>query len=110
MGIYDAISETITLKIKPFWTRLFTSMVEASFAGTGVDTKYMHERYVLSDDKATKLVCSFASIAMDFFHYIEKIWKLLVDDIEKEAIDNSILLPDKDRENLIKNLKPNENI
>ena len=46
---------------------------------------------------------------MDFFHYIEKNWKLLVDDIEKGTINNSILLPDKDRENLIKNLKPNVN-
>ena len=108
-NIYGAISETITLKIKPFWTKLFTSPVEASFAGPGIDTKYLHARYALSDDKATKLVCSFASIAMDFFLYIEKNWKLLVDDIEKGVIDNSILIPDKDRENLIKSLKPDIN-
>ena len=108
-NIYGAISETITLKIKPFWTKLFTSPIEASFAGPGTDTKYLHARYALSDDKATKLVCSFASIAMDFFLYIEKNWKLLVDDIEKGVIDNSILIPDKDRENLIKSLKPDIN-
>ena len=108
-NIYGAISETITLKIKPFWTKLFTSPVEASFAGPGTDIKYLHARYALSDDKATKLVCSFASIAMDFFLYIKKNWKLLVDDIEKEVIDNSILIPDKDRENLIKSLKPDIN-
>ena len=66
-NIYGAIYETITLKIKPFWTKLFTSPVEASFAGPGTDTKYLHARYALSDEKATKLVCSFASIAMDFF-------------------------------------------
>jgi hypothetical protein len=108
-NIYGAISETIILKIKPFWTKLFTSPVEASFAGPGVDTKYLHARYALSEDKATKLVCSFASIAMDFFLYIEKNWKLLVDDIEKGTIDNSILLPNKDRENLIKSLKPDIN-
>ena len=108
-NIYGAIYETITLKIKPFWTKLFTSPVEASFAGPGTDIKYLHARYALSDDKATKLVCSFASIAMDFFLYIEKNWKLLVDDIEKGVIDNSILIPDKDRENLIKSLKPDIN-
>lgn len=108
-NIYGALSETILLKIKPFWTRLFTSPVEASFAGPGVNTKYLHARYALSDNKVTKLTCSFASIIMDFFRYIEKNWKLLVEDIEKGAIDNSIQLPDDDRKNLIKNLKPDVN-
>lgn len=108
-NIYGALSESILLKIKPFWTRLFTSPVEASFAGPGVNAKYLHARYALSDDKVTKLTCSFASFAMDFFRYIEKNWKLLVEDIEKGTIDNSIKLPDEDRKNLIKNLKPNPN-
>lgn len=105
-NIFGAISERVITKAKPVWTKLFTSPIEASFSGPGVNKRYLHARYALSDDKATKILCSFASICLDFLRYIEKNWKILVKDIEKGTIDQSIKLPDEVREKLIKNLKP----
>lgn len=104
-----SLSETIAVKMKPFWSKLFTSPVEASFAGPGVNIRYLHSRYALSDKNPTKMMCSFANYALDFFNYIEKNWKMLVEDIEKGTINESIQLPDKDRKNLIKNLNPDVN-
>lgn len=108
-NIFGSISETIILKIKPFWSKLFTSPIEASFAGPGVNTKYLHARYALIDDKVTKFICTYSSYALDFFYYIEKNWKMLVEDIEKGTINESIQLPEEVRKNLIKNLKPDAN-
>jgi len=104
---FGAISEMLFIGLKPFWTKYITSPIEASFAPPSKNTKYLHIRYSLEDGKATKLVCIYATVAMEFFRYIEKNWEMLVRDIENGTINESIELPDEDRKNLIKNLKPN---
>ena len=103
---FGSLSDTSTLQAKPFWTKLFTSPIAASFAAAGTDTRYLHARYALTDPAPTKISCSFMSFTLEFFRYIESNWGLIVDDIEKGTIDKSIELPTGVREELTKELYP----
>ncbi|MBQ3426525.1 MAG: GH3 auxin-responsive promoter family protein [Clostridia bacterium] len=103
---FGSLSDTSTLQAKPFWTRIFTSPIAASFAVTGTDTRYLHARYALIDPAPTRIACSFMSFTLEFLRYIESNWEMLVDDIEKGTIDESIELPEDVRAELIKELVP----
>ena len=103
---FGSLSDTSTLQAKPFWTKLFTSPIAASFAVTGTDTRYLHARYALIDPAPTRITCSFMSFTLEFFRYIESNWEMLVDDIEKGTIDESVELPENVRTELTKELVP----
>ena len=103
---YGALSDTIVLFVKPRWSKVFTSPMAATFAGAGVNTRYLHARYSLIDPHPTRLICSFMSFALEFFRYIENNWKMIVDDIENGTINKSVELPDDVREELTKELVP----
>ena len=62
---FGSLSDTSTLQAKPFWTKLFTSPIAASFAAAGTDTRYLHARYALTDPAPTKISCSFMSFTLD---------------------------------------------
>ena len=103
---FGSLSDTSTLQAKPFWTKIFTSPIAASFAVTGTDTRYLHARYSLIDPAPTRIACSFMSFTLEFFRYIESNWEMLVDDIEKGTIDESVELPEDVRAELTKELAP----
>ena len=103
---FGSLSDTTTLQVKPVWTKIFTSPIAASFAVTGTDTRYLHARYSLIDPAPTRIACSFMSFTLEFFRYIESNWEMLVDDIEKGTIDESVELPEDVRAELTKELAP----
>lgn len=103
---YGPISEA---SLRPFldrWNSIFSMPVEAVFAGKGVDTRYLNARYALCDKDVNNIVCTFTGFLLDFCRYIEKNWELLVNDIEKGTIDESVELPDDVRKKINSEIKP----
>ena len=103
---YGPISEA---SLRPFldrWDSIFSMPAEAVFAGKGVDTRYLNARYALCDKDVNNIVCTFTGFLLDFCRYIEKNWELLVNDIEKGTIDESVELPDDVREKISAEIKP----
>ena len=88
------------------WKYIYSTPAEATFAPKGTNTNYLNARYALSDRDINNINCSFTGFLLDFCRYIEKNWKLLVNDIEKGVIDESIDLPADIREKLTAELTP----
>ena len=103
---YGSLSDTIVLFVKPRWKKVFTSPMVATFAPVGLNTRYLHARYSLTDPNPTRLICSFMSFALEFLRYIENNWEMIVEDIEKGTINDSVELPDDIRQELVKELVP----
>ena len=85
---------------------MFTSPVEASVPRKGTDTRYLHSRFALMEPNVTLLICTFSSFAYEILRYIEKNWKVIVDDIENGTISEQINIPDESRETLMRKIKP----
>lgn len=103
---YGAISEA---SLRPYidkWQHIFPTPPEATFSPKGADTRYLTARFSLCDKDLNNINCTFTGFALDFCRYIEKSWRLLVNDIEKGVIDQSVELPDELREKLSATLKP----
>lgn len=103
---FGPISEAALRPYLDRWDSIFVMPAQAVFAGKGVDTRYLNSRYALCDKDVNNIVCTFTGFLLDFCRYIEKNWKLLVNDIEKGVIDKSIELPDDVRETLCAKIKP----
>lgn len=86
---------------------LYTSPVEATIPEVGVDTKYMHARFAIEDDGITGIVCSFYTMIVQYLKYIADNYELLINDIEKGTIDESVDLPDEVRASLLEKIQPN---
>ena len=84
----------------------FTSPVEATAAAVGKDTRYIHCRFALEDRDITGINVMYFPMLLTMFEYIDKHYALLINDIEKGTIDESIQLPDDCRESLSKKIKP----
>ncbi|MBR1442523.1 MAG: GH3 auxin-responsive promoter family protein [Firmicutes bacterium] len=103
---FGPISEA---SLRPYidrWEHIYSVPSEATFAPKGTDTGYLNARYALCDKDINNINCSFTGFLLDFCRYIEKNRKLLVNDIEKGIIDESIELPDDIRKKLTANLTP----
>ncbi len=103
---YGPISEA---SVRPFlqkWDLFFSTPSQAVFAVKGTDNRYLDARYSLCDKYLNNILCTFTGFLLDFCRYIEKNWRMLVDDIEKGIINDSIELPDDVREELTAKLKP----
>lgn len=103
---FGSLSDTAVLAAKPTWMKTRTSPLEASFAGPGVNTRYLHARFGLIDPEVTCLSASYVSFALEFFRYIENNWELLVKDIAEGRIDESIEMPEEVRESVMKYITP----
>ncbi|HAG04152.1 MAG TPA: hypothetical protein DCG28_01820 [Lachnospiraceae bacterium] len=88
------------------WEHIYSTPAEATFAPTGTDTRYLNARFALCDKDINNVNCSFTGFLLDFCRYIEKNWKMLVKDIEKGVIDESIELPNDIREKITKKITP----
>ena len=103
---FGPISEA---SVRPFlknWDLFFSMPSQAVFAGKGTDTRYLSARYALCDKDLNNIVCTFTGFLLDFCRYVEHNWEMLVNDIEKGVIDESVELPDNVREELCAKLQP----
>lgn len=85
---------------------MFTSPSEASNPDPGTNTKYIHTRFALMDRDITGIVSGFYSIIVYMMTYIKDNYKMLIDDIEKGTIDESVRISDAARESLMKKIEP----
>lgn len=86
---------------------LYTSPIEATIPDLGTDTKYMHTRFALEDRNVTGIVSGFFTMIVQYLKYIAENYKVLIDDIEKGTIDDSIEIPEAVRQSLLLKIKPN---
>lgn len=103
---YGPISEA---SLRPYidkWQHIFPTPVEATFSPKGTDVRYLTARYALCDKDLNNINCTFTGFILDFCRYIEKDWALLVSDIEKGIISESVELPEEIRKKLSATLKP----
>lgn len=103
---FGPISEAALRPYIDRWDSIFSMPTQAVFAGKGIDTRYLNARYALCDRDVNNIICTFTGFLLDFCRYIEKNWKLLVNDIEKGVIDKKIELPNDVRETLSADIKP----
>lgn len=86
---------------------LYTSPIEATIPDLGTDTKYMHARFALEDGDVTGIVSGFYVMVVQYLKYIADNYKLLINDIEKGTIDDSVDIPVPVRASLMEKIKPN---
>jgi hypothetical protein len=103
---YGPLSEASLRPYVDRWKHIFSTPVEATFSPKGTDVRYLNARFGLCDKELNNINCTFTGFLLDFCRYIEKNWRLLVDDIEKGVISESVELPDEIREKLIAQLAP----
>ena len=103
---YGPLSEASLRPYVDRWKHIFSTPVEATFSPKGTDVRYLNARFGLCDKELNNINCTFTGFLLDFCRYIEKNWRLLVDDIEKGVISESVELPDEIREKLITQLAP----
>ncbi|MDR2830911.1 MAG: GH3 auxin-responsive promoter family protein [Methanobrevibacter sp.] len=85
---------------------IFTSPIEGVFPEPSTDVRYIHARFALMDENIVSVLSSFYSIFLELLVYIEENWKLLVKDINKGTIDESIKMSNKVRESLLGKVQP----
>jgi len=85
---------------------LYTSPVEATIPDLGTDTKYIHTRFAMADSSVTGIVTGFYVMVVQYLHYIAENYKMLIDDIEKGTISDSVDLPPEVRASLMKKIVP----
>ena len=103
---FGPLSEAALRPYEDRWVHIYSAPAEATFAPKGTDTGYLNARYALCDRDINNINCSFTGFLLDFCRYIEKNWRLLVNDIEKGVIDESIELSADIRQKLTAELTP----
>lgn len=103
---FGALSDSTLTKARPMWDKAFATPAEAAFAEVGTNIRYIHARFALCVTDPVNINCSFTGFVSEFFRYIENNWELLVKDIEKGTIDDSIELPENVRSSLLEKIKP----
>ncbi|MCR4807322.1 MAG: GH3 auxin-responsive promoter family protein [Lachnospiraceae bacterium] len=105
---YGAASSVVVKggPMKDLSSQLYTSPVEARQPEAGVITRYIHARFALAERNVTYITATFSSIIMEMFKYIEHNHEMLVNDIEKGTIDETVGLPEDVRKSLLDKIKP----
>lgn len=103
---YGAVSGKMITNLSDMLHLFFTSPIEAFMPTLDTDSRYLHARFALSYKDLSNAVCSFFNLFLDMLRYIQRDWELLVNDIEKGTIDESIKMPEDVRKKLEANLKP----
>ncbi len=70
------------------------------------DMNYLKLRFALVNRDVTALTAALVTYLESMFEYLEKNWQLLVSDIEKGIISESVRCPDDLRKKLLKKCKP----
>ena len=85
---------------------MYTSPSEVMFADDDTDTKYIHMRFAMADRDMTGINIGFFSYLVQLFHYIETNYEVLINDIEKGCISDTVKIDDATREKLMKKISP----
>ena len=85
---------------------IFTSPVEAMVPQEGTDTKYLHIRFALMEPDVTGVVTGFYNMLAHLFQYLADNHEMIIDDIEKGTINESVAMPESVRDALLKQIKP----
>lgn len=103
---YGAISAKVIGQMGDYLPMLMTSPLEALVPDPKTNTRYLHARFALMNPEITSMGFSFSSILLELMQYIESEWEMLVDDIEKGTIDESVKMPADVRASVLGKIKP----
>ena len=103
---YGSISGKIMDVFGDMLFEINTSPIEALIPSVGTNIRYIHARFALVNPDISFTITSFVSLFLEFLRYIKGNWELLVNDIEKGTIDESIKMPDEVRESLLGKIEP----
>ncbi len=85
---------------------IYTSPIEAMVPEPGTDTKYLHVRFALAERNVSGIVSPFYNMLVHLLQYLADNHKMLINDIEKGTIDESVNMPDSVRESVLARIKP----
>lgn len=103
---YGAISAKVIGQMGDYLPMLMTSPLEALVPDPKTNTRYLHARFALMNPEITSMGFSFSSILLELMQYIESEWEMLVDDIEKGTIDESVKMPADVRVSVLGKIQP----
>ncbi len=103
---YGAISAKVIGQMGDYLPMLMTSPLEALVPDPKTNTRYLHARFALMNPEITSMGFSFSSILLELMQYIESEWEMLVDDIEKGTIDESVKMPAEVRQSVLGKIRP----
>ena len=103
---YGSISGKIMDVFGDMLFEINTSPIEALIPSVGTNIRYIHARFALVNPDISFTITSFVSLFLEFLRYIKGNWELLVNDIEKGIIDESIKMPVEVRESLSGKIEP----
>lgn len=83
-----------------------TSPSSVVFPTESMNQKYLKLRFALPERKLSVLWTSFMTNLVDTMRYLEMNWEMLVNDIERGTIDESIKMSDKTKKELAQSIKP----
>lgn len=84
----------------------YTSPIEATCPQPHTNTKYIHTRFALMDKEITGIVSGFYSVLVHLLTYIADNYEMLINDIERGTIDESVEMPDETRRSLLSKIEP----
>lgn len=106
-GIKEGLISAYTLKSAYFLIPVITCFPRDVFGhGEGVDMKYLKSFYALKDRDLSYIAAVFMSNITDLMSYIFENREMLLNDIEKGRINDSVCMPDDLRSGLNKKLCP----
>lgn len=85
---------------------MYTTPIEGLNPAHGADTKYIHTRFALMEPELRGIITGFYSVIVLFLRYVSDNYEVLIDDIEKGTISDTIEMPDEVRESLLKKIEP----
>ena len=103
---YGSISGKIMDVFGDMISEITTSPIEALIPSVGTNIRYIHVRFALVNPDISFTITSFVSLFLEFLRYIKGNWELLVNDIERGTIDESIKMPNEVRESLLGKIEP----
>lgn len=103
---YGSISGKIMGGFGDHLSDFITSPTEALMPKVKTDIYYIHARFALINPDIPFTITSFVSLFLELLRYVKRNWEILVRDIEKGTIDESIVMPDDVRESLSEKIEP----
>lgn len=103
---YGSISGKIMGGFGDKLSEFITSPIEALMPKPGTNIRYVHTRFALTNPDVSFTITSFVSLFLESLRYIKGNWELLVKDIEKGTIDESIRMPSDVRKSLLEKIEP----
>ncbi len=103
------MAEACTGGVEPFGSMLrsmFSSPPEAMLPDGETNTRYLHVRFAMMDKDLTGITAGFPVNLVHQMSYIRDNYEMLIDDIEKGNIDESITISDAKRVTLAPRLVP----